>query len=438
MVMTGKSELSEREQEILRLVATGASNKEIAKKLFISTNTVRVHLRNIFSKINVESRTEAAMYAVKVGLVNSDVSGNNGKPSAESAQESSNVDSIEKTTKRRVSRLNIILVFIVVILISGIIYILNLSRTQTAALELNPTTQSRLSTLSSMPTPRAGLGVVVYGNQIYAIAGTTDRGITSITERYDPQQDSWEKLPSKKIPVTDIKAALLGDKIYVPGGRLDSGLPTDVMEIYDPVDNIWTMGPSLPIPISGYSLVPFEGKLYLFGGWDGSDYLQSVYAYNPQLNEWERKSDMDKPRAFANATVATGKIFIMGGYNGKQALNENVTYQPGLDDGQGQPWGIASPLPIASYGSGLTSIADVIYLIGGASAGNSIPIAYFYVPQLEEWQKVDLPISMGWSDLGLVTIGLKIYGVGGIIDKNPTGENLSYQAIYMTVFPVIP
>jgi DNA-binding CsgD family transcriptional regulator len=63
------SELSERELEILRLVATGAGNKEIAQKLFISTNTVKVHIRNIFNKIGATSRTEAAMYAVRTGLV---------------------------------------------------------------------------------------------------------------------------------------------------------------------------------------------------------------------------------------------------------------------------------------------------------------------------------------------------------------------------------
>ena len=67
--MPENNSLSEREIEILKLVATGASNKEIAKTLYISANTVKVHLRNIFSKIGVESRTEAAMYVVNAGLL---------------------------------------------------------------------------------------------------------------------------------------------------------------------------------------------------------------------------------------------------------------------------------------------------------------------------------------------------------------------------------
>lgn len=61
--------LSQREVEVLRLVAAGRSNPEIAQELFISTNTVTRHLSNIFSKTNTTNRVEAATYANRKGLV---------------------------------------------------------------------------------------------------------------------------------------------------------------------------------------------------------------------------------------------------------------------------------------------------------------------------------------------------------------------------------
>jgi NarL family two-component system response regulator LiaR len=59
--------LSEREMEVLKLAATGVSNKEIAHQLFLSPRTVQVHLGNIFNKLGVASRTEAILYGLKRG-----------------------------------------------------------------------------------------------------------------------------------------------------------------------------------------------------------------------------------------------------------------------------------------------------------------------------------------------------------------------------------
>jgi two-component system NarL family response regulator len=66
---TGAPRLTEREIEVLRLVAQGMSNKEIAADLVISQNTVKNHVRNILDKLQLRSRTEAAMYAVRERLI---------------------------------------------------------------------------------------------------------------------------------------------------------------------------------------------------------------------------------------------------------------------------------------------------------------------------------------------------------------------------------
>jgi NarL family two-component system response regulator LiaR len=63
------AELTEREVEVLRLVARGVSNPEIAETLYVTVNTVKTHLRNILDKLQVENRTQAATYAVQKGLI---------------------------------------------------------------------------------------------------------------------------------------------------------------------------------------------------------------------------------------------------------------------------------------------------------------------------------------------------------------------------------
>lgn len=65
----GEEVLTERELYVLRLVASGATNSEIAEKLSISINTVKSHLKNILGKLQLENRTQAATYALKHGLV---------------------------------------------------------------------------------------------------------------------------------------------------------------------------------------------------------------------------------------------------------------------------------------------------------------------------------------------------------------------------------
>jgi len=62
--------LTERETDVLRLLAEGLANKEIARKLNIGEKTVKTHVSNVLLKLNVRSRTQAALYAAQIGLAN--------------------------------------------------------------------------------------------------------------------------------------------------------------------------------------------------------------------------------------------------------------------------------------------------------------------------------------------------------------------------------
>jgi DNA-binding NarL/FixJ family response regulator len=60
--------LTKRETSVLRLVAEGLANKEIARRLSISEKTVKAHLNNVFAKLDVHSRTQAALEAIRSGI----------------------------------------------------------------------------------------------------------------------------------------------------------------------------------------------------------------------------------------------------------------------------------------------------------------------------------------------------------------------------------
>jgi NarL family two-component system response regulator LiaR len=64
-----QSGISKREHEVLELMATGLSNQEMADKLFVSLNTIKTHLSNLFIKLDVKRRTQAIQKAKELGLI---------------------------------------------------------------------------------------------------------------------------------------------------------------------------------------------------------------------------------------------------------------------------------------------------------------------------------------------------------------------------------
>jgi DNA-binding CsgD family transcriptional regulator/N-acetylneuraminic acid mutarotase len=434
------TELTEREQEILRLLATGTSNKEIARDLFISSNTVKVHLRNIFAKIGVSSRTEAAMYAVQVGLVRSPAAPEQENGISTQAKDSlaayqTTASEVPPRSRPFIRQASVAAVIMILAVVVGMGILLARPQVTPAAKtsQITPTAESRWHILASLPTARGGLAVTAYENQIYTIGGENTQGVTGLVERFDPTTNSWSELSQKPVPVSDVNAVVIGGKIYVPGGRLSSGEVTDALEIYDPRQDTWEKGNNLPVAMSAYAMAAFEGRLYLFGGWDGKKYLNSVYMYDPGRDQWSALTPMVKARSYASAVATSEEIFVIGGYDGKQALAINEVYTPHLESIHA-PWSQAEAMPTGCYDIGVASVASDIYVIG--KKGSSKVFATFN-PQANQWQTIDPPPLEIGEGTRLAQLGEYLYVVGGRINNTPSGLNLAYQAIYTIQIQVI-
>ena len=426
-------ELTDRERQILKLLATGTSNKEIARDLVISSNTVKVHLRNIFAKIGAASRTEAAMYAVHSGLVKSQAAQEQTNGALTAANSAASEATAPSRRIFRMANVIVVLVLLVVVVIIGII----LARQQ-AGVGANtnlptPTVESRWHVLAPLPTARTGFAAIAYENQVYTIGGETADGVKGTLERYDPTTDTWIELAQKPMGVTDINAAAIGGKIYVPGGRRASGDVTDTLEIYDPRNNTWEKGSPLPVAMSAYAMASFEGQLYLFGGWDGKKSMDSVFTYDPGQNKWAELTPMDEPRAHASATVMGDKIYVLGGTDGTRVLANNSVYTPHFE-GTNPPWSKAKDLPVACSNLGVANVADNIYVFG--RQGTSV-ILFTFFPQINEWQKLDPPSENIAEGARLAQLGEYLFIIGGELNELPSNKNLAYQAIYTTQIQVI-
>lgn len=439
------SNLSEREIELLRLVATGASNREISQRLHISVNTVKVHLRNIFTKLEVASRTEAAMWAVQKGMVEAgstrEVEGDPNRPLG--------VDEIGRATSwfTRIPRnvrywlFGTVAVFLIIVGvgISQIASFVQNPEPTEDVISASEFEESRWKQLADMPTARAGLAAAAYDNQIYAIAGEGFEGVLAVNERYDPPTDSWETLRPKPIPVADVHAGVIGGRIYVPGGRTADGGVIKSLEIYDPRTEEWSQGTALPVALSAYGLATFEGKMYVFGGWDGENYLGSVYMYDPAQNTWAERTAMPTARAFAGAAEAGGKIYVIGGYDGDEALAVNEVYQPALEGGGSDiSWTQGVPLTEGRYGSGVIFIADRIILLGGKNDIGSRIVSSEFSFQKFNWNGFVNPLESGnWANMGVMDLGNQVYFIGGAVDNLLVTKNIAYTAFYTVMLPFI-
>lgn len=431
--------LSEREQEILRLVATGASNKEIAQALTISPNTVKVHMRNIFAKIEVFSRTEATLYALKSGLIPSPAAELETAPIPEPVEEET-IAIPELLPQQSSSNRRISAALLVLLLIAAMLVATRLPSSQPAPATVNVSPQ-RWTISTDMPQALSAPAAAVYEQSAYLIGGASAGAASPATWQYQFTDDTWQARTAKPVAVSDAGAAVIGERIYVPGGLGADGQPTDRLDVYLPRSDEWLTLAPLPHPIYAYGLAAYEGRLYLFGGSDGTQPLDTVYIYDPESDAWESGHPMPQKCAYLATVSISGKILVLGGRDENRSLDTNLAYYPQRDQAGESPWETLRSLPEARHAFAAALLADGVYLVGGAGNGADEPAAVIYDIAADRWSNMDDRIereSPGYGTrLAAIPWKTSVHIFGGEIASAPSSQHISYQAIYTISLPVL-
>ena len=432
--------LSDREIEVLRLVGQGKSNKDIALKLFISVNTVKVHLNNIFKKLGVTSRTEATLFAIEHKIIDSP------NPGTEPAQLPVPTVAIEVLESNKIGEFlrkhkwAVILAGVVIIL--GLATLISQSGIFSAPAPTNnplfdALDQEHWREMAPLTTPREQMAVVGWDNEIYAIGGVSENGVSDSVEKYSIESNSWATLKSKPTAVYAAGAAVLGGKVYVPGGQEADKGPSTKLEVYDPRTNQWEEKAPLPVPLAKYAIAANEGNLYLFGGWDGTKETNLVLRYNPSNDNWTELTPLPNARTSSSAIVLGDSIFIVGGTSEGQPSLDHEVYSPNLDNGKDNPWSRQLSLDDDVQFIGGQAISGTLFLFSFDKNGN-IQIQNF-ATQSNMWStRTEEPVILPSTQSQITSLGGHVFFLGGVDETgNPSDRVVRYLAVFTIVLPMI-
>lgn len=428
--LNDQTKLSPRELELLNLVIEGRSNKEIAGLLSISTNTVKVHLSNIFQKLGVSSRTEATHVAIQRGMVSVGTPINK----ADTGE-----TPISLNGQVRPSRLRLLVVSVMtLILVASIVLVWTRSTQQrnnsSGPPLIAPIVNSNWIELPKSPIHRTDMAITTFGNLIYLIGGTAEGRASVATEVFDPTNQTYRSLADKPTAVLNTQAAQINGQIIIPGGKSDQGIATDVVEIFNISENSWTTASPLPKPLHSYAIAAYQGKLFVFGGYDDQNISSEIYTYRLDIDQWQEAGSLMEPVMEASAVISADQIFIIGGLTEERITNTVQIFNPATPDRLAWKEGSELPFPgtnlsVSEYGG----LAFVLYTRSGESQNPSL---IYLDTSKDEWVgKVDKYTLPPTRSASTILYGL-YYVFGFSPEKGSPPRALSYRVVYNVMLPI--
>jgi DNA-binding CsgD family transcriptional regulator len=469
--------ISERELDVLNCLAEGDSNREIADRLSISHNTVKVHVRNIFTKLGVSSRTEATTVALQKGMlsipgIETEAEAEDAEAQAEDEVQEAGVDggeaqadeavheadetvatSEEAPARGGLSRrqLSAIIGLLAVLLLAMAVNSLMGSDPGTPA-GATETSTARPSSppaeatvalfeetplgnnwVASRPLPeaRARMALTTVGLNLYAIGGESEQGVDNAVFIFDSQQREWREGAPKLTAVAGAAAGVLAGEIYVAGGYGENGLPTTGVEAYSPLNDAWRPLPTLPQAVAGAVAIVNDGLLYLVGGEYENGVSGEALVYDPGEQRWGTLPPLQEARTQAVGGALGGKIYIVGGSDGDHALASCEVYDP-----LQELWSSCPPLQEARMAAGSAVFLNKLYVLGGTLEADDGAGEVFDAAE-EGWSTFEMPMLSGdqnWPYLGVANVETHIYALGGEREGRLSSELFVYRPLVYQFF----
>jgi len=420
--------LSDRELEILELVSQGKSNKQIASDLFISINTVKVHLSNIFRKIDVNTRTEATLYAMEHGIVKQ---AQNGSGYFEASDEERlKKESFERNN--RISNLTVLGLVAFLFLLGTIVFFTTRPTRPDDSEILSILSENRWVKMDDLPIPLSQTTALTYDGKIYLFGGMTESGVSGQVWVYDIQGNSWTRRSDKPTAASDLKAAILGENIYLPGGIDDQGNALSIVEVYNGASDSWTIAAPLPQPLSNYAIEVFAGKIFIIGGKSGDKVQNNIYSYDPVSNQWQIEQPLTSKRFNLESILWGGRIYLVGGNDGITDLATVESFVPALSQNSTIIFREERSLPEPSSNCSGEQILDTLFVICPTKIMK-------LATDRSSWITEPNPPTFN-LDPGFATTNLSnnLYIMGGISESGKAGSAfIRYQALYSIMLPVL-
>ena len=456
--------LSEREMEVARLLVTGATNGEIARVLVISPHTVKVHLRNVFDKLQVSSRTEASMLLVKRGWI---VMPGVEMPDSETVAVEDETPAIPEPeplpdveAAPRPWQLGVVLFALALALATLLLPAWITTPKSTVGL-LSDSGQTVLGkpVLNNLPyrwemqaplsQPRSRMAAVELAGLIYVLGGEGEDGAPlDLVEIYDLTTGQWRKGAPMASPRANLALTISEDDLIVAGGsRLSDEVVNttsvnemvilDDMALYDRHADKWIAGGKLPMPLAGTALAAHGEMLYLLGGWNGRTMQDGLWRLplaqfeRAQAGDWELVSHLPKAVAWFGAAMVNDLIYVVGGYDGLQESADFATYN--VTTGE---WRTLASLTTPRGGVSLVYDGITVLALGGGWA-STIQNHERYDAPTNQWTTIASPITGEWRHFGAAANEGSVYILGGWSGAY-LDSHLQFQSTFRALLPVIP